>query len=313
MGSCSGKQDVISQASDVTVESHMGFVPWGAKVYPTPTKVNLPSKKLIDNRLFEIAALEGTSGIKKAEQVNFKTSQEETKDKMVHVKSAKRDSATQCNDLGPKSSPLAMTKGVDNQESNTMYVNEHFEEDLRVLTGNHTELSLNNVITSAVTDKNAQDLLDAIPEADELDLEPGDTISLVESDTREDFIVTNVDHESKVIEACEERVSNPAKNSLSNEIKRKNTTDLNAIDNKSTNAEEGKTKSKKDIDIHTERQGMYLNCGMRPAKWKEEKVYTTMGKDGVLFKIRILRKPTSSGAFVNLPGKFLMGCCQYNR
>ena len=153
-----------------------------------------------------------------------------------------------------------------------------------------------HVINSNLLQEKENELLEVIQEDDEIELE-NDNISLVESEIL-DEITSHIEDQIK-------DTSDSGKADKSKSASGKSGKSLIRSESKDSVKSEKRKKQDKNKDNHKEK--LWTSRGAA-IKWKQEKVYTTLGKDGTLFKIRILRKPTKDDDKGANKGKSIYNC-----
>jgi len=271
MGSCGGKHDVISHARDVNIDTR-------CRVQPSSSRKR---SSQVSNKTFPKRNLTEKAGFKEAvvkPSVFIEDNIPKTKDldsEMVEVKNEKNE----------------IQHGTPDIDSEQDMLEEQLQSDLNNLTREFSEERLHQVLNSTIFDD--ADYLEVIHEEEELNIDSGANISFVESEVV-DEIPSDAQGNLKATD-----VKETTKTNVVEERTRKMSRDMcasNKIPVKRQNSNEssknGSGKKKKDKNKENKNEKLWTSRSVLQSKWKEEKTYTTKGKDGVVFKIRILRKPT---------------------
>lgn len=138
-----------------------------------------------------------------------------------------------------------------------------------------------HVLNSNLLHEKEAEILEVIREDEEFDMD-NDNISLVESEVIDEIAshLEDKPHENGDSENVKADSSKTAKGKSGKCVKRSDSKESVKSEKKKKDKQKDKNKDR----LWTSRS--------TAVKWRQEKVYTTLGKDGTLFKIRILRKPT---------------------
>lgn len=273
MGSCSGKQDVISQNSLVTIETAVDD-----RKTSNIRHSQLPTCNMIADR---------NTKEKVDAHLECDSEKENCSNNQTRV-SKPTGSNTPCDKTDPD---------YDNTNEERMHQLSisDFETDEPIESesmSEHLDSSIFNQVFNPnnILGDSEGDWLEVINEADEFELENGDEISLLESEIIEDYINDVNVQKDQYVSNESNGLSNPKEmkklDQSKSDIKRKDSSNSN----KSAKIRNEQKKTDKNKLNNTKKDVLWTSRSK--AKWMEEKIYTTKGKDGTLFRIKILRKPT---------------------
>lgn len=288
MGTCSGKKSFVSHTGDVTVE----FKP--SKAGQSDVRRPIHTNKVEPSRASE-PEHKSQSGKEDYKHPDILTNQSDIRTDLQHTDD-EAEAIQMVRELNKRNSVLDR-KATQKKEvkaklktcHSTTYVAS--SDDMRTLPDTEfIEQTIDEVYEHVINSHLLQDkdseLLEVIKEDEEIEFE-NDTISLVESEIIDE---NNLKHENQVNE--NQNSGKPKADKLKS-ASGKSGKSLNRSESKDSVKSEKKKKQEKNKDNHKER--LWTSRGTA-IKWKQEKVYTTVGKDGTLFKIRILRKPSKEDA-----------------
>lgn len=289
MGSCSGKQDVISQNSLIAIETGADDVKRSdsSRKQSQTGIFTLSTSELIEDRKMKTEEKTNVSHAGKSPKT--KTSKSKQSSALSHSekigcdkKKVKSKTMPRC-DVG--TDPMDDTYlGLDNDSFISTETNEHIEKVYKQF-----------LSTKHMLGESDGEWLEVIHESDEFEPGNDDVVSLVESEIIEDYTVKdneangdNVinDQEEKSGLLSEENAKGMKRKESKVESKRK--TSVSSISNRKLSNE--KKKVEKNKANKTKHEKLWTSRSTERTNWMQEKVYTTKAKDGMLFKIKILRK-----------------------
>ncbi|XP_053385738.1 uncharacterized protein LOC123538074 [Mercenaria mercenaria] len=319
MGSCSGKQDIISQNSLIAIETAVEDVKRsGSSEKPSNSRLSLlPTTQLIEERrIKKEKTTEKVVSNTEADKTFETEPSNEAKESQNSVLSETTDQSLniQVNTLISKQS--SDIKSCDNCDcdktdaSSQTNVNcdvgtdpleyiEYSQPDSFILadtmTGHLDDVYKRVLSSNCLTGDSDGEWLEVINEADELDLENEDNISLVESEIIEEC-ADNGNLENEKCEISDKIGSSQPIPNKEKVRKKSSKPDLNLKRKDSSSSNRYVSNEKKKLDKNkankNKHEKLWTSRSKEKAGWLEEKIYTTKGKDGMLFKIKIMRKPT---------------------
>lgn len=300
MGTCSGKKVFVSNSRDVSVEFKPGK---SAEPVQTKSKFTQPSRKVEP----QPDTVRDTANTDQPEpdDKDKPTDQYEHPDILTGQSDIRGDIQNTDDDISEVEA-IKMVKELNRKNStfdkkavHKTKVNSYSvtgnrfrlgHDDMRTL--HDTDLIeqtidevYEHVLNSNLLQEKENEILEVIREDEEIEMD-NDNISLVESEIMDE-----------IAQCLEDKIKSNREPTVNNKVEKRKISNvscksLNRSESKDSVKSERKKKSdKKEI----EKDKLWTSRGTA-VKWKQEKVYTTMGKDGTLFKIRILRKPGKDDA-----------------
>lgn len=294
MGSCGGKHDVISQNSLVNVK--------------TAAVENVHRSR--NNRRHCASTRQSSQAREITEDIGGKTFHDQ-----IRLEKQKPISNKELLEINTDQQIDKFCKNINRSETNLQVSSkcdvgtdcleeiEYSQPDSFILAETMTE-QIDNVYNQVLGDKylmgdSDREWLEVINEVDELNLDGGDNISLVESEIIEECAIEeNKESEKQPIDDKENLKEAPG---ATGKIKRKSSQpDADTKRKEQTTCNKHVKNEKKKLDKNkankSKHEKLWTSRTKEKPSWLEEKIYTTKGKDGMVFKIKIMRKSTKEEA-----------------
>lgn len=297
MGTCGGKQDVISQSTIVTIETASEDARKVNSSRKQSEKIVLPTAKMIERQASKTKSeisLERKSSDAQYQTGSPEQHATEEHDDLVHEFVEENSQSVDADNDNEE-------HNKNEQGSQTDIEVEHFN-DFEHEAGQF-DVGYQRIINTNMIGDSDGEWLEVINEVDELELENGDEISLVESEIIENC-ANNIKNGNTDVSDRTSIGSGPANKEHKKSLTKVNTkfkrTDSNGS-GKSVKNE--KRKTDKDKVNKTKQDKLWTSRSQNKSNWMDEKVYTTKGKDGVLFKIKIMKRASNLEEKKNKKGK----------
>ncbi|KAL4217169.1 hypothetical protein ACF0H5_023623 [Mactra antiquata] len=294
MGTCGGKQDVISQSSIVTIETASEDVRKMNSGRKTSDKIVLPNSKMI----------ESASQKRKSE-----TYQDQLGGDTIHRNSLTEEQLAHDEQLNDRIEEINNEQEDNKNELNgRAEVCEHSTQNEMEFEpfnafaheAGEFDAGYQRIINKDTMGDSDGEWLEVINEVDEFELGNSDGISLVESEIIENCanIMKNGNKASsdKSSVGSASTIKERKKSGGKEKLKRSDSTGSG----KSIKTDKKKTDKDKVNKLNkTNQDKLWTSRSQNKSNWKEEKIYTTKGKDGVLFKIKIMKRSPDEKKLIN--------------